>query len=417
MRYIALLRGVNVGGKNKLPMPTLKAAFEQEGFTEVASYINSGNLFFSSGLDDPLQLRARCEGLIAKDFALEVPVAVFPAQTLVEALAHAPGWWGGGRDSAHNAIFVMPPATMAEIFAEVGEAKPEYEQVDYYGPVIFWSAPLKTFSRTRLSKVVGGRARRNITIRNANTARRLAELARGKGRKPMETQGYEVVPIDEGSWRIEENGVRCFLFAGRARALLVDSGFGGGDLRAVVAGLTALPVTLVNTHADRDHTGANQQFGEAYMHPAEYDRYRGGREMPMPARPLWEGDVIELGGRRFEALLLPGHTPGSLALLDIANGVLIGGDGVQDGNIFMFGPGRNLPAYLASMEKLAGLRGRFDTVYPSHGSFPVTPGCIDGLIAGARQILAGELAGAEMECMGTTVRVFDVGVAKFLCDA
>jgi len=63
------------------------------------------------------------------------------------------------------------------VCVQVGEIKPEYEQVDVYGPVIFWSAPMKTFSRTRWSKVVGSAAYGSITIRNANTALKLAELA------------------------------------------------------------------------------------------------------------------------------------------------------------------------------------------------------------------------------------------------
>ena len=177
MRYIALMRGINVGGKNKLPMPALKAAFEAEGFTDVATYINSGNILFSSALDDIVRLRALCEGLILRDFGLSVPVGVITAQSLVDAVAHAPGWWDDGSDAKHNAIFVLPPATVEDIYAAVGQAKPEYETVGHYGNVIFWSAPIKTFSRTRWSKVVGSPVYGSITIRNSSTTRKLAQLA------------------------------------------------------------------------------------------------------------------------------------------------------------------------------------------------------------------------------------------------
>ena len=229
-------------------------------------------------------------------------------------------------------------------------------------------------------------------------------------------QNYEIIQLDETSWRIEDSGVRCFLFAGERKALLVDSGFGTGDLKAVVQSLTALPIMVVNTHADMDHTGCNAQFGTVYMHPAEYDRYQGkNRKMPTAALPLWEGDVIDLGNRRLEVILIPGHTPGSIALLDEQNRFLIGGDSVQAGNIFMFGPGRNLPAYLAGMEKLQGMRARFDTVYPSHGDFPVGADILDGLIAGGNKVLAGEVNGTKDAFMDVPVQVFDVGVAKFLC--
>lgn len=176
MRYIALLRGINVGGNNKLPMPALKKAFEEAGFTGVSTYINSGNVLFFSDMEDEQLLKQRCETLIEENFALKIPVAVVAAQTLVDAMAHAPPWWNTDKQSKHNAIFVLPPATVHSVFQQVGEAKPEYEQVGFYGNVIFWSAPIKTFSKTRWSKVVGTAAYGSITIRNANTANKLAQL-------------------------------------------------------------------------------------------------------------------------------------------------------------------------------------------------------------------------------------------------
>ena len=177
MKYIVLLRGINVGGKNKLSMPELGSAFEAHGFTEVSTYINSGNVLFSSGETDILALKEKCQSLIQSSFQMDIPVAVISAQALTDALAHAPPWWNAGKESKHNAIFVIPPATPEDVCVQVGEIKPEYEQVDVYGPVIFWSAPMKTLSRTRWSKVVGSAAYGSITIRNANTALKLAELA------------------------------------------------------------------------------------------------------------------------------------------------------------------------------------------------------------------------------------------------
>lgn len=231
----------------------------------------------------------------------------------------------------------------------------------------------------------------------------------------MEKPAYEVIQIDETSWRIEENGVRSFLFAGQEFALLVDSGFGTGDLKAVTDSLTTLPIMLVNTHADGDHTGCNAQFGEAHLHPAELDRYEAKCGTPAPARPLWEGDVIDLGNRRFEVILIPGHTPGSIALLDSENRILISGDSAVIGHIFMFGDGRNLSAYAASMEKLHALRSRFYTVYPSHGDFPLKSAVVGKLAAGARQILAMQVPGREVTFMDQKVRLYPVGKTNFLC--
>lgn len=178
MQYIALLRGINVGGKNKIPMSELKAAFEEEGFENVTSYINSGNILFTTDSADTIALIRRCRALILRTFGLEIAVCVIAAADLLEALAHAPDWWNASKDAKHNAIFVIPPASAEEVMRAVGDAKPEYEQVAAHGSVIFWSAPLKTFSKTRWSKVVGTKAYQDITIRNANTTLKLAALVR-----------------------------------------------------------------------------------------------------------------------------------------------------------------------------------------------------------------------------------------------
>lgn len=230
----------------------------------------------------------------------------------------------------------------------------------------------------------------------------------------MAQSAYQIVEISKGFWRFEENGVRAFLIAGTEKAMLVDTGFGTGDIREVVTSLTDLPLQLVNTHTDRDHIGCNGLFDEAWMHPAEYDRYHQKDGPKLTARPLWEGDEIQLGGRTFEVVLIPGHTPGSIALLDAAHRLLIGGDSVQTGAIFMFGPGRNLPAYIESMKKLDAMRARFDLVYPSHGEVPVSADILPGLIEGAQRLLRGELSGSKPDRPGLEALLYDVGVAKFL---
>ena len=174
--YIALLRGVNVGGQNKIAMPQLKAACESIGLTHVRTYINSGNIIFTSLLDETAA-KAACEAVITEHFGLCIAVCVVAAADLREVLNHAPDWWDSDPDSKHNLIFALPPATANEVCAIVGETKPEYERVAHYGKAIFWSAPLATFHRTRWSKITQNKeAYRAITIRNANTVRKLLEL-------------------------------------------------------------------------------------------------------------------------------------------------------------------------------------------------------------------------------------------------
>lgn len=178
MKYIALLRGINVGGNNKVSMTQLKESFISLGFENVVTYINSGNVIFDAPEQEVAGLVAKCEQVIEKDFGFHIVCSVISADDLQDAVAHAPEWWGLKDDDKHNAIFVIAPSTAEEIIKEVGEAKPEYEKIASHGPVIFWTAPLQTFGRTRYSKIVGTAAYKFVTIRNANTTRKLVELSR-----------------------------------------------------------------------------------------------------------------------------------------------------------------------------------------------------------------------------------------------
>ena len=176
MKYIALLRGINVGGNNKVSMAELKQCFEGLGFTDVSTYINSGNVVFDADSEDVALLINQCEAAIQKTFGFHVVCSVISAADLRDAVDNAPNWWGVDNGNKHNAIFVIQPATAPEIMKEIGEVKPEYEQVSYGGPVIFWTAPIETFARTRYAKIVGTRAYQSVTMRNSNTAKKLVAL-------------------------------------------------------------------------------------------------------------------------------------------------------------------------------------------------------------------------------------------------
>jgi glyoxylase-like metal-dependent hydrolase (beta-lactamase superfamily II) len=224
----------------------------------------------------------------------------------------------------------------------------------------------------------------------------------------------EIIKINGDSWRIEDGGVRFFLLTGTKEALLIDSGMSVHNALDMAGELTGLPVELLNTHSDMDHIGSNGQFESFYMSPADEPAYRrqGGRGAVIP---VGDGDRLDLGDRPLEIIGLPGHTPGSIAVLDVKGRVLISGDPIQDGDIFMFGPGRNMPEYIDSLERLEKKTGLFDELWPSHGSFPVKPKLIAQLIAGAKAVLAGEVPGEKAELFGHPVRRCSVGCAVFLC--
>lgn len=225
----------------------------------------------------------------------------------------------------------------------------------------------------------------------------------------------EIIRINEGSWRIEDGGVRFFLLCGSDRALLVDSGMNTPDARKIAESITELPVELLNTHADRDHVAGNAAFDRAIMSPAEEAHYREGG-WTGEVVPVKEGDVIDLGGRKLLVIDIPGHTPGSIALLDEDARVLISGDSVQDGNIYMFGAARDLSRYPDSMRHLLEYSGLFDEVWPSHSSFPVSPELIPQLIEGAEKILSGEAKGEPFEVHGRTIKLVRFPFAGFYCE-
>lgn len=224
----------------------------------------------------------------------------------------------------------------------------------------------------------------------------------------------EIIRMNENTWRIEDSMVRMFLLTGTKEALLIDSGMNTSNAKEIAESITDLPVKLINTHADGDHISGNETFGEFYMHPKEEVNYRF-RGKTGTIIPVQQGDIIELGDRPLEIIDLPGHTPGSIAILDVRNRVLIGGDSIQNGRIFMFGEHRNLSDYITSLEKLSAYEGRFDTVYASHSSVEVAPDIIPKLIAGAKQILAGEATGEEIDMFGNSVLLYQFDFAGFLC--
>ena len=212
----------------------------------------------------------------------------------------------------------------------------------------------------------------------------------------------EIIKMNENTWRIEDGMVRMFLLTGTKEALLVDSGMNTPNAKEIAESITNLPVKLINTHA------------AVYMGAKEEALYRanGGTVAVVPVQ---QGDILDLGDRPLEIIDLPGHTPGSIAILDVNNRVLIGGDSIQDGRIFMFGNHRNLSHYIESLEKLSAYEGWFDEVYASHSTVSVEPGIIPKLIAGAKAILAGEAVGEEIDMFGNAVTFYQFEYAGFLC--
>lgn len=226
----------------------------------------------------------------------------------------------------------------------------------------------------------------------------------------------EIIPINQDTWRIEDGFVRFFLLAGRDSALLIDSGASSPEAKALAESLTSLPVTLVNTHGDGDHTAGNGAFSLFYAHPADVVGCGLAAKFPeAEILPLEEGMVFELGGRDVEVIALPGHTAGSVALLDRRDRALYAGDSVQTEHIYMFGAHRSPEAFAASLEKLDAMRDRFDVIYASHGESAVPPEHISRVLKVWGQVQRGELQGNEENMHGSTIISYDGDGCGFFC--
>ncbi|MDE8051308.1 DUF1697 domain-containing protein [Erysipelothrix rhusiopathiae] len=176
--YIALLRGINVGGKHKVQMADLKQIFESLGYTSVKTYINSGNVIFKSENEALKSMQEALEGTLKDFFQFEIPLVIITLEHLEQVLNEAPAWWDKTNKAYyHTAIFVIPPAKLDDIIEVMGEAHVEFESVQSGLDVIYWSADLQNYSKSRWSKTASTSINNCVTLRTANTVYKLLELS------------------------------------------------------------------------------------------------------------------------------------------------------------------------------------------------------------------------------------------------
>jgi glyoxylase-like metal-dependent hydrolase (beta-lactamase superfamily II) len=235
---------------------------------------------------------------------------------------------------------------------------------------------------------------------------------------------FEVYRIRPGVFAIYEphqlEEVISYLILGSEKAVLFDTGMGISNIQAVVAGLTKLPVSVVNSHTHNDHVGDNWRFSDVYGMDTDFTRAnaRGSKadaqaELApeeicgaLPAgfdakayatKPfhithwLHDGDKIELGGRTLKVISTPGHTPDAIVLLDETNSLLFTGDSFYLGPIYLYRPETDLDAYVASMKKLAAMAPHLQLLLPSHNTPAVDPGYLPKVVAAMQQVRHGEV--------------------------
>ncbi len=224
-----------------------------------------------------------------------------------------------------------------------------------------------------------------------------ASLARVASADPW----FEVYRIRPGVFALYEphqwEEVISYLIVGRERALLLDTGLGVGNIRAVVSALTRLPVTVLNSHTHFDHVGGNADFQEILNVDDEYSRTNASGSVnrygawdalaperlcgTLPAgvtresyrirpwkatRQVRDGERLDLGERTLEVIFTPGHTPDSLCLLDRDNRLLFTADTFYLGPIYLYVAETDVAAYERSIARLARLAPALDILLPGH---------------------------------------------------
>lgn len=116
--------------------------------------------------------------MIKERFHLDIPVFIILQEELKEVLGNAPDWWGNDKKEIYdNIIFLMPPLSYTELYDEIGNPKAEYEKVDNYKDVVFWSFSRKDYQKTNWwRETANANISDKITIRTANTVRKIVCL-------------------------------------------------------------------------------------------------------------------------------------------------------------------------------------------------------------------------------------------------
>jgi len=257
---------------------------------------------------------------------------------------------------------------------------------------------------------------------------------------PQEQDWFEVYRVSEGVHAIYEPGqfeeVISFLVTGEDRALLFDTGLGIGDMRRVVETLTDLPVVVLNSHTHYDHIGGNWQFDTVWAADTDYTREHsqgstpaavagflqdGWVWKPLPegfdregfrSRPFTisktveDGEIIDLGGRELEVLMVPGHAPDALCLLDREHRILFTGDTFYLAPLYAHLEGSDFEQYAASAARLAGLAEHYDHAYTAH-NVPVVDGGYIEAMADAFAAIRDGTAGDYTPTDGNREYAFD----------
>lgn len=174
--YVALLRGINVGGRNRILMADLAACFESAGYEEVRTFIQSGNVVFRADRGERAELTDAIEELLADAFDYRATIALRDHEEMRAVVEAAPPGFGGEpHHYRYDVLFLIPPLTSEEALGALSIT----DGVDaaWAGPrVVYHSRLIARASLSRMSRLVSHPAYQHITIRNWNTTTKLLSM-------------------------------------------------------------------------------------------------------------------------------------------------------------------------------------------------------------------------------------------------
>ena len=170
--YVALLRGINVGGNAKVEMGKLKALFEKLGFEHVVTYINSGNVIFSDATYTREELIQRIEKGIEKAFKLKIRVLVRTAKEIEKLCKAVPAQWVNDASMKTDVLFLWDDIANPQVIGSIA-ANPDVDTLSYISGAVVWHIDLAHYSKSGMHKFIGTLLYKKMTARNINTVRRV----------------------------------------------------------------------------------------------------------------------------------------------------------------------------------------------------------------------------------------------------
>lgn len=179
MVYVALLRGINVGGNNKVDMKILKDTFVRIGMESVSTYINSGNIIFMDQKHSKAELSALIEKAIFEDFNLNIKVLIRSIEDFEPVMEVLPQSWKNDAFMKGDVLFLWEEVDSQTILSEL-VIKPDIDIVYYAAGAILWAVEKRNVTKSGLMKLAGTALYKKMTARNVNTTRKIYELMKAK---------------------------------------------------------------------------------------------------------------------------------------------------------------------------------------------------------------------------------------------